>query len=353
MGRGDLEAADADLVRANMGDRTSWQLLAALVREHLVPGSVVGGRERYFIQTNLRQLIADPASASVIEQIEHALRRLGGNLGVRLTSLADGPDRLRWLDEIESPRARAEHLQERLIHTDLEGVLADFRRFAEELPEVPTAVTYAAELHLWNGDYDRASAMFEDVWARTRTRWGYVGGGAAAFLLGRHERALELWAEGAREYTYMDAEATFAYRGELYLARDELDRARSDLEHAVAAKPYRLGAWVVLGLLHARAGDTAELQRCFARVEALAPVLVHLVRPAGLLDTSPAAREAILAAALAALRGNRSTVLYTFYIADQMHVVQAGALPAWQTLARRMLEVFADELVAESCWSGH
>jgi tetratricopeptide (TPR) repeat protein len=354
IGRDELEAADADLVRANMGDRTSWQLLAALVREQLVTGSVLAGRERYFIQTNLRQLLGDSpghwASASIIEQIEAALARLGGNLGARLTSSIDAPDRLRWLDEVESPRARAEHLQLRLIHDELDAVLAEFQRFAEECPDVPTAVTYAAELCLWNGDYARASSMFEAVWATTRTRWGYVGGGAAAVMLGRHERALELWAEGAREYTYMIAEATYAYRGELYLARGELDRARSDLEHAVTAKPFRLGAWVVLGLLHARVGDAAGLRRCFAQVEALAPVLVHLVRPPGLGDTSPAEQEAILSAALVALRGNRSTVLYSFYVDDQLHVVQAGALPAWQTLARRMLEAFAEELVAESCW---
>lgn len=348
---GDALAAEADLARTDMGDRTAWQLVFALVREHLHT-SCRKDREWYFAESNLRQLLGEaPADgvASIAERIEQALARLGGNLGPRLTTPTDGPDKLRWLDEVESPRARAERLQKRLVHAEVETVLADFDRHAREFPQVPTFITYAAEIRLWIGDHASASESFERVWQTTRTRWGYIGAGAAALMLGRFDRALELWAEGESYYAYMEAEATYAYRGELHLRRGDLELARRDLEHAVAAHPGRLGAWIALGLVHARTGDEAGLRRCFAQAEARCPVLIHMVRraaPGERGDDTPTTLAVLLEAALERLRGNRSTVLYTFYEQDRLHVLPAGALTTWQELGERLLQYFADELIA-------
>ncbi|HLT34995.1 MAG TPA: hypothetical protein VK034_01885 [Enhygromyxa sp.] len=347
----DYLAAEADLARTDMGDRTAWQLMFALVREHL-QSSCRNDREWYFVASNLSQLLGDAGEddvASTAERIEQALARLGGNLGARLTTTSDGSDPLRWLDEVESPRARAERVQRRLIHCGVETVLADFDRCAREFPQVPTFITYAAEIRLWLGDYADASESFERVWEATRTRWGYVGGGAAALMLGRFDRALELWAEGESHYTYMEAEATYAYRGELYLRRGDFELARRDLEHAVGASPGRLGAWIALGLLHARTGDEAGLRRCFAQVEARAPVLMHMIRratPGEPEGDTPTVLATLLEAALERLRGNRSTVLYTFCDDDRLHVLPAGMLSTWQELAERLLQYFADELIA-------
>ncbi|MFO7562209.1 MAG: hypothetical protein R6X02_06170 [Enhygromyxa sp.] len=340
----DLHQARLDLGRTDMGDRPAWQLVFGLV-DQLTPDSRSDARERYFVDHNLRQLLGEtPDARPTLERIEDALARLGGNLSIHPTTpLPSSPQNdqpLRWLDELESPRAAAEQLQRRIVHDGPDPVLAAFTERAAAYPDVPTFVTYAAEIHLWRGEYERALELFEDIWETTRTRWGYIGGGAAAMMLGRDERALELWAEGAQHYSPMDTEATYAYRGELYLRRGELELARPELEQATTTSPSRLGAWIALALVHARAGDQPALRRCLAEVEALAPVLLAELRASVGSDPEP-----LLLAALERMRGNRSSVIYTFVDdRERLRVIPAGELGAWRKAAARVIALFIDEL---------
>ncbi|WP_146157292.1 tetratricopeptide repeat protein, partial [Enhygromyxa salina] len=244
--QGEYSAARFEVNEVSIGDFPAWQLLRALVEEHHTPNRRIDHDTWFIVDTNIRALLGDDAPGdtkadhqTAVNSIARALGRLGGNRSKRLTTASEDGS-LRWL-EIESPRHRAELLQLQACHRPLDEVIREFERLAAEYPAVPFFVTYAAELLMWRGEYERAFVLFERIWYATRTRWGYVGAGAAAMLLGRGDRALELWEEGKAHYLYIDAEATYCYRGELLRERGELGLARGDLELAVRARPERLG----------------------------------------------------------------------------------------------------------------
>jgi hypothetical protein len=353
---GDYSAARFEVNEVSIGDFPAWQLLRALVEENHTPNRRIEHDTWFIVDTNVRALLGDDAPADTkanhavaIDSIQRALARLGGNRSKRLTTAtADGS--LRWLD-IASPRHRAELLQLQACHRPIDEVLAEFEQLAAEHPAVPFFTTYPAELLMWRGEYQRAFTMFEQAWYATRTRWGYVGAGAAAMLLGHDERALALWEEGKAHYIYIDAEATYCYRGELLRRRGELEQARPDLELAVRARPERLGAWVNLALLHHAAGREDPLRDAVARVEALCPAFAWEARRDALLDhdgvRDPDALARYMSTLLELLRGNRSSVMYTIIDrSDALRVLPVVLPEVWRDYGRRSLALFEDELLA-------
>jgi tetratricopeptide (TPR) repeat protein len=351
--------ARIEVAKVTLGDHVAWQLLRALIEEHATPGYRIELDTWFIVDQNIRQLLGDDAPVDskashevAVAAIEQALARLGGNFSARLTTpTSDGS--LRWLDQVESPRHRSETLQFQASYRPLDEVIAEFETLAAAHPEVPFFTTYPAELLLWRGEYELALARFEQVWYATRTRWGYVGAGAAAMLLGRDERALQLWEEGKAHYTYIDAEATYCYRGELWLRRGELGSARADLELAVRARPARLGAWVSLALLHRAEGHEEPMREAAARIEQLCPAFVWVVsRELGLeprlrmLEVDDLAR--VLERLRERMRGNRSSVMYTMLDgAGLLRVIPVAPTQVWRDHARRSLALFEDELLSE------
>lgn len=368
--------ARRQIAKVTLGDHVAWQLLRALIEEHAAPGYRIELDTWFIVDQNIRQLLGDDAPADTkvshevaVSAIEQALERLGGNYSVRLTTpTRDGS--LRWLDQIESsgsgsdsglgvesPRHRSELLQFQASYRPLDEVIAEFEMLAAAHPEVPFFTTYPAELLLWRGEYEHALARFEQVWYATRTRWGYVGAGAAAMLLGRDDRALQLWEEGKGYYTYIDAEATYCYRGELRLRQGELESARADLELAVRARPARLGAWISLALLHHAQGHEQPMREAAAKVEQLCPAFMWLVRQElgrelkheqvlRMLDVEALAR--VLERLRERMRGNRSSVMYTMIDAEGLlRVIPVAPTQVWRDHARRSLALFEDELLRQ------
>lgn len=341
-----------------LGDHPVWQLLRALIEEQATPGSRTGANTWFIVDQNIRQLLGPDAPADshashthAIAAIEQALARLAGNFSTRLTTpTPDGS--LRWLD-IASPRHRAEQLQFQASHRPVTEVLAAFEQLAAAHGDVPFFTTYPAELLLWRGDYQHAFERFLQIWQATRTRWGYVGAGAAAMLLGDDERALALWDDGKRHYAWLDAEATYCYRGELLLRRRQLDAARADLELAIRARPARLGAWVNLALLELAAGREAPLRAAVERIEQLClPFAWEARREAKLLGPTstltPEALGDLLTTLRNRMRGNRSSVMYTIVDRnDVLRVFPVGPPQLWRDHARRALALQASELLRE------
>lgn len=263
---------------------------------------------------------------------------LGGNRSVTPTTVRNGT--LRWEDELSSPRRRAELLQESLMHRPVQDVLAEFEALARAHPKIPFYQTYAAELLLWLGDYERAYEWFRRLWRDTRTRWGYVGAGASAFLLGEHERALALWREGLDHYEYMEAEATYCYRGELYLARGDHKAAEADLTRATRAQPARLGAWIDLALLQSQQTQAAASEST-AQIERLAPAFWFRAQQR---SSSPV--EA-LTTLRDMMRGNRASRMYSLIDeAGEFRVVGAGAPARLAEAAGEQLGVLEDGVLA-------
>jgi tetratricopeptide (TPR) repeat protein len=349
---GHYREARTEIGVISLGDHVAWQLVRALVEEHATPGYRIELDTWFIVDQNIRQLLGDDAPADTkanhevaVAAIEAALGRLGGNHSTRLTT-PTGAGSLRWLDDVESPRRRSEHLQFEASYRPIDEVLAEFEALAAAHPDVPFFVTYSAELLLWRGEYERALERFEQIWYATRTRWGYVGAGAAAMLLGRDERALQLWEEGKAHYTYLDAEATYCYRGELSLRRGDYDAARADLELAVRARPERLGAWIDLALLNYAQGREDALRETAARVEQLCPAFVWLVRREFGRDGDALAR--VLERLRERMRGNRSSVMYTMVDDDGLlRVIPVAPQQVGRDRVRRALALFESELLSE------
>ncbi|MFO7567607.1 MAG: tetratricopeptide repeat protein [Enhygromyxa sp.] len=360
--------AQVEVRAVTLGDHPAWQLVRARIEERDNPGHRLSPNVPWFvIEDNIRQLLGDEAPAGsqtheqAIDAINRALAKLGGNRSVRLTTptpaTATSPGSLRWLDGVESPRHRAETLQRQAIYRDIDELIAEFEALAAAHPQIPFFVTYPAELGLWRGEYQRAYDRFEHIWQATHTRWGYVGAGAAAMLLGRDEQALALWEEGKRYYAYLDAEATYCYRGELFVRQGELARAREDLELALRARPERLGAWINLALLEHAEGREAPLRAAVARVEELCPPYAwEARREAGLPGPLEASSASLEPDALARwmstlrgmMRGNRSSVMYTIVDRDQtLRVLPVVPAQLWREYGRRCLSLLEDELLTE------
>jgi tetratricopeptide (TPR) repeat protein len=356
---GRYNEARTEVAKVMLGDHVAWQLLRALIEEHATPGYRIELDTWFIVDQNIRQLLGDDAPVDskadhelAVAGIEQALARLGGNHSARLTT----PTRegsLRWLDQVESPRHRSELLQFQASYRPLEEIIAEFEALALAHPEVPFFTTYSAELLLWRGEYEQALGRFEQVWYATRTRWGYVGAGAAAMLLGRDERALALWEEGRGYYTYIDAEATYCYRGELLLRRGELEAARADLELATRARPARLGAWISLALLHRARGHEGPMREAAAQVQRACPAFVYLAsrelgleQKLGALDIDALAR--VLERLRERMRGNRSSIMYTMIDPDGLlRVIPVAPTQVWRDQARRSLSMFEGELRSE------
>ncbi|MCB9754259.1 MAG: hypothetical protein H6713_30310 [Myxococcales bacterium] len=250
---------------------------------------------------------------------QRALARLGGSRGAPLTRLR--PDGALERHATLSPRARFEALQRELLRRPAEEVLAEFERLRARHRDLPYPLTYGAELMLWLGHYERAQAWLEEAWARFETRWGYVGAGAAAYLRGEPARALEWWERGAARFGLLAAEATHAYRGELWCVTGETDRAIEALEHAVTQRPTRVGSWIFLARAYLDRGRADErVTAILDTLGALAPALVWeaclAVGRAPQVTLEPASARAPLERAAAMLRGNRSSRLLTFFDAE-------------------------------------
>ncbi len=341
---GRLDEACVEICEVSLGDQVAWQLVRALLEEERTPGRRVGDRNWFIVDELLRALLQDAAPASepthaeAVEALRQALLLLGGNRTETITTVRSGV--LRWEDGLSSSRRRAEQLQETLLRRPVEDVLADFQELASAHPSVPFYQTYAAEILLWLGDYDRAYELFGRLWRDTRTRWGYVGYGAAALFLGEHDLALAHWKEGLEDYTYLEAEATYCYRGELHLARGDLDAAEADLSRAVQAQPARLGAWIDFALLQQERGRPDRVAEAIAHIVSLAPAFWWSA------SEGSSTTEALLTLR-AQMRGNRASAMYSrIDEAGGFRIVGTGAPHRIRAAAREQLGVLEEGFLA-------
>lgn len=161
-------------------------------------------------------------------------------------------------------------------------------------------------LELWLGAYEAAMEIFREAIDRDRrTRWAWIGAGAAAMLQGDLALAQSLWTEGL-EATGAPGPTLFVYRGECLRRQGELTAARRDLETALRQKPQRLSAWINLALVDAREEVCAAVLR---ECDQLMPLLVA--------ETTGSAAQR-LEAVLLAMRGNRSSLRLSYYLWDRL-----------------------------------
>ena len=287
--------------------------------------------------------------AARVEALRALLQAMGGNRSARLT-LRTGPDSALIAVDADNGRMAATAQLLQLATRPADEVLHGFADIAKRYPRSPHPYTYQGELRLWLGDLDGALADFRRAIARKPCRWGYVGSSAARMLRGQM-----LWARwhaylGRRRFPELSAATTLVYRGELARQRRQWAAARADLETATQQKPSRIGAWMNLALTYDALGETAACDEVCARLSQIAPAVIWLASAqAGLPATAVLRRaqlHAVCDAALAMMRGNRSSIVHTLFVDGDLRVIPSPAewqghvrswLPALSTLLRARL----------------
>ena len=325
-------------------ERVSWKLWRAYAEAHEDPAKTFHGKEAFQVRLLLEAIHGAAAvteaytdDASAMALLERTLARLGGNYGPLATWLDGGELRLA---DLRSPREQAMEAQLAIPDTGMAVALDALDAQSKAMPSSPFPRIYRAELLLWSGRHAEAEAAFEAIWEETRTRWGYVGLGAARLYRGRPDDALKAWEAGLDHYDYLPAEATYAYRGEAYLAMGRVEEACAELEHATTQSPTRVGAWAALALARLRRADPFGAREALERVGELAPAL--LVAAAEAAAVPPRAREgpeleALARAAMDALGGNRASKVFTFRDASGAARALRSVPPRhWHELAMKL-----------------
>ncbi|MCA9629672.1 MAG: tetratricopeptide repeat protein [Myxococcales bacterium] len=273
----------------------------------------------------------------VFELLERVVAQLGGNYSATPTRVRAGTlERLR----VETARTRAERLQRNLMTTPLDEVLSQFTPPDTFGDCIPFLRTYRAEMLLWVGRYEEALEEFCQVWHASRTRWGYVGRGAALARLGRHQEALAAWDEGGQYFGRLPQEATHAYQGEVMFALGRLEAALECLRHATHATPTRLGAHLALAVVEHDAGNLVRSRQALDAATQLAPALIVSSMRYLQMPTPPTADSDVRRLAkrsLESLRGNRSSSLFTFFGEDgAMSVIRLAPRGRWASVAEQL-----------------
>ena len=284
----------------------------------------------------IESLMHDDAALSSL--LDRTMVELGGNRSRWPTRMVDG--RLVEAFDWEAPRSIAVNTQARIRYESPDTVIQALEAAADADRFSPFARTYAAEITLWLGRYEDAEARFEHMWNTTRTRWGYVGTGAARMLQGKYDEALEMWESGKTEYDYLPREATYAYRGELHWRSGDLEAAQRDLKHATETNRSRMGAWAARGIVESELGNQREADEALGELVRVVPALVSEAKqslgllPGGSQLTSESKHD-VLVRCLEMLRGNRSSSIYTFSDAKgEYRVVGTAQMPVWRDVAR-------------------
>jgi tetratricopeptide (TPR) repeat protein len=306
-------------VQAEQGDAAHfrfWRRAAATSEVHLnglfsreLP-AVVG-------RAAVERAFRSPRALSAL--LEDVLDRMAGNLGSAPTFSEWAPDGTRRFVRIALPSStRAEAVA--ALHAlgdagvaDTEGALAEL---VARTPRSPHAHCYLGELYLWLGRYDAAWRSFVAARSIEKTRWADIGMLAALALTGRTWRARVAAEYAERNFPPVPGGTLPVYRGMLRRQTGDLDGAIDDFRAALAAKPTRVGARMELCLALRAAGRGALAAEHTPRIlRDAAPILVDAAeahRVNWRAGSSVLVSDAVLAEALGAMLGNRSSSVVTW-----------------------------------------
>lgn len=310
---GDLDRA-LELIDAGIAAVDGYPLGAHVSRLYVsirgAPGELVGVEDCGELLGMLRPLVGGDAPEGpdvhetvVLPLLESALRAFAGNRSARPTIARDGE--LVAFEVAHHSRFASRDLQELLRVKPASYVVERLRALAGERPDAHTVSCHVGEVHLWTGDYAAARCAFEEVLAKSpRVRWAYIGLAAAHLMDGDLDEALAACARGIR-VAPPPGRTMFAYRGEAYRRRGDMQRARDDLVLSLRQTPERISAWINMALID---GDASA---CVARLRRRAPGLVGDAR----CEVPDAAAARLLEHVLVMMRGNRSSSFVTYFTA--------------------------------------
>ena len=271
-----IHEAEAWLDRPNRRERAFDRLHAALRLSLETNPAIALNELRYrgdrlhcdVVRTGLAPLL--PAELDTLSSKQqhawlrtHATRlldRLGGGRD-ELVVYRDDADELQVFHAPIDQRLDLASFRGGLLDLGFGRTLQAYDDWRDRFGDPPLWYTYRGEIRLWSGDVDGARQDLETALSRDPdTRWAYVGLGLVHVAQGRPEAALEVLAEGTNRLGELTSGWPVAAEARLRLGR--LAEGRSELERAVAHRPYRLSIRIVEALYQLAEGhDATDLVR--------------------------------------------------------------------------------------------
>jgi tetratricopeptide (TPR) repeat protein len=252
--------------------------------------------------------------------LELVLGVLAGNLGAPGTrAIVDDTGRRRFVPLSLPLSARVESVGalNSLRHLGPQQAEASLSDLIQRRPRAAQALCYRGELYLWQGRYDEAWRDFVAANRIEPLRWANIGLFAVLVMTGQFHRAQAFGVYADNRNTAISGGTLPVYRGVLRRRLGDMKGAVEALTPAVEAKPSRIGARMELALALRALGRSIEAQ---AHVDVVvqegAAILISAADALGLsfLD-EPAVltSDGVFEEALASMRGNRSSLLVTWF----------------------------------------
>ena len=261
----------------------------------------------------LRQALS--ARGGLVAGLEKALRAMKGNRSETATFTWKG----RLVRHIHYfPRDLPVALQASVRFGDPARVLRHFDRLLQRQPKEAYLYSHRGEVCLWSGRYDEALRDFKNAKRlNPALLWPTVGSAAAHMMQGRFDQALSLL-DFAAQHGGSDSILS-TWRGEIRRKTGQPDRCLAELKKIPESFPFRPGVWLNAALAHGALGDFAARRRSWARLERHLPEFCADARTEAGLPSGALAEpqvEAVLEKALAMMKGNRSSWMYSYVLAD-------------------------------------
>ncbi|MFO0552515.1 MAG: tetratricopeptide repeat protein [Polyangiaceae bacterium] len=332
---GDYAGAQTDL-HAALGPSSGYVLSAALIRILVIirggetPWSLTYGAYSELLEALLflcpeaRPTLEAGNPSRVALVLEEALAALGGNRTGSQTYVQrddSGRRTLARLPVLTAPRHASRRALNGILASRPAEALREFDEIIRRYPQSSLPICHRGELQSWLGNYQEARADLEAAIAKVRhTRWAYIGLTALDVLAGDPEKALETCELGVRTMGYTTGPAVYGIRGEAHRLLGNRAEALVDLEAACRLNPSRISAFLNLGLLRGELGDEAGALTLYRDlVDRASGLMSDAAAAVGLADwpeperCSSASRGEVLRAALAMMRGNRSSSCITYF----------------------------------------
>jgi len=315
-----LEEARAELAQLGDGESLARRLLIALVEVRLDRRAAAQFREwRAYAATSDSHLNGFYATELPALVGAEALER-------SFESAAALADVLRGLDDemvrtglVAPPTTRDQAVEalHALPRVGIEGTLRALDELQSRHPRSVHARCYRGELLLWLGRWREAWREFAAASRIEPTRWAEIGKLAVLALTGHSARAIRQADLAERSFTRLPASTLPVYQGVLERRTGRLDEAIAHLGAALEAKLTRLGARVELCLaLRAAGRGTEAVEHVATVVGEAAPILVDSAEALGIgwrADRARLAGSDVMEQSLLAMRGNRSSVVVTWF----------------------------------------
>jgi len=245
------------------------------------------------------------------QALEKLLEKLAGNRSHIITTIEKNNLKAHLLKPYARVASRRIQL---LIRTrGLARSILELKKLIKSYPYSAHPLTHIGEIYLWKGQLKKAEAMFRKALKKNGyVSWANIGLIASLLYQNRSQEALALCKVYERDFP--PAPTLYIYIGEYYLMQKDFPMAKQYLQKAVFYRNNRITSYINICLYYLYQNRDKEAMKLFNFVEGkIKPLFFDIYEKLGVEKITIQNIEEVLFAVLKSMRGNRSSVLITYY----------------------------------------